>query len=349
MTEKEIRKFAKQNYLHGKTKQETIEELKKISYRTPTFLEKSIQTIPSLKEVKKLAKQCIQNGKSKKETVEELKKTTYWSTADLEKVIENEEFLGLLKDEAKYKSSNPALTADTFKKVAQTSENVSQHMTIEGTVKKIGILAILVLIGFLFTWNLYNTYQYFKLIQTYVIVGALSAFVVALIIIYIKKTAPYLAPIYCVLEGIAIGGLSAFMEEEFPGIVVQAFILTLGVLFSLLLIYKFRIIRATKNFKLIIASATSGIAIYYLISLLGNFLGFQLPYIHENTTDGIIFSLFVTTIAALNLVIDFDFIENGVESKAPKYMEWYGAFGLMVTVIWLYLEILRLLGKLRKR
>ena len=262
---------------------------------------------------------------------------------------ENEELIRKQKEAAKYKSSNPALSIDTFAKVAQTGENVSEYMTIEGTVKKIGILTIFVLIGFLFTWNLFNSLQDFDLIQPYVIGGAISAFIFAIIIIFRKKTAPYLAPTYCILQGVALGGLSAFMESVFQGIVVQAVILTVGILFSLLLIYKFSIIQATENFKLIIASATAGIAIYYLIALLGNFIGFQLPYIHENTTVGIIFSLFVVIIAALNLVIDFDFIEKGEECKAPKYMEWYGAFGLMVTVIWLYLEILRLLGKMKKR
>lgn len=253
------------------------------------------------------------------------------------------------EEAAKYKSSNPALNIDTFTKVAQTGENVSEHMTTEGTVKKIAILTVFVLIGFLFTWNLFNALQDFDLIAPYVIGGSLLAFIIAIIIIFRKKTAPYLAPTFCVLQGIALGGLSAFMESIFQGIVVQAVILTFGILVSLLLIYKFKIIQATENLKLFAVSATSGIAFYYLISLLGNFLGFQLPFIHENTIGGILFSLFVVIIAAVNLIIDFDFIQKGEECKAPKYMEWYGAFGLMVTVIWLYLEILRLLGKMRSR
>ena len=262
---------------------------------------------------------------------------------------ENEEMLRRHKEATKYKSSNPALNVDTFTKVVQKDENVGQYMTIEGTVKKIGILSIFVLIGFFFTWNLFNKYQDFGLMKPYLIGCILPALIIAIIITFRKRTAPYLSPIYCVLQGIALGGLSAAMETIFPGIVIQAVILTFGILFSLLLIYKFRIIQATENFKFIVVSATAGIAMYYLISLLGNFLGFQLPYIHENTTGGIVFSLFVVIIAALNLVIDFDFIEKGDECKAPKYMEWYGAFGLMVTVIWLYLEILRMLGKMKKR
>ena len=279
----------------------------------------------------------------------ELTKTKQSLELSIKMEEEDEEMRKKQKEERKYKSSNPALSADTFTKVAQKDENVSQYMTIEGTVKKIGILSIFVLTGFLFTWNLYNKYQDFELMQPYLIGCVLSALIIGFIIIFRKKTAPYLSPIYCVLQGVVLGGLSAFMETVFSGIVIQAVILTFGILFSLLLIYKFRIIQATENFKLIVVSATAGIAIYYLISLLGNFFGFQLPYIHENSTGGIVFSLFVIIIAALNLVLDFDFIEKGEECKAPKYMEWYGAFGLMVTVIWLYLEILRMLGKMKKR
>jgi uncharacterized YccA/Bax inhibitor family protein len=214
---------------------------------------------------------------------------------------------------------------------------------------KTGILGIFVLTGFLFTWKLHRAHQDFAFIQPYVTGGAFSALIIGVIIIFRKPAAPYLAPVYCILQGISMGGLSALMESVFPGIVVQAVVLTFGILFSLLFVYRLKIIRATENFKLIVTSATAGIAVYYLFSLLGNLLGFQIPYIHENTTGGIIFSLFVIVIIALNLVIDFDFIETGEECKAPKYMEWYGAFGLMVTIIWLYIEILRILAKMRKR
>ena len=270
---------------------------------------------------------------------------------DLKKDIESavkmrEEELEMPK--AKYKSRNPALNSNIFTKIDK-EKDITQHMTIAGTVKKTGILAAVVLVSFLFTWNFYQAYLDFGLMQPYIVGGSLSAMIVGFIIIYRKTTAPYLAPIYCLLEGLALGGLSAFMEEIFSGIVIQAVILTFGILLSLLIIYKLKIIRATENFKLIITSATAGIAIYYLISLCGNFLGFEMPYIHENSTVGIIFSLFVIIIAALNLVIDFDFIEQGEEQKVPKYMEWYAAFGLMVTVIWLYIEILRILSKMRKR
>jgi uncharacterized YccA/Bax inhibitor family protein len=248
---------------------------------------------------------------------------------------------------ALYKSRNPALRTDTFTNVAGV--DASETMTVDGTVMKTAILGFVVLAASLFTWNLYQASHNFESIKGYVIGGTIAGLVVAVIIILKKTTAPLLAPVYCALQGLALGGISAFMDEIFPGIVLQAVILTFGILFSLLIIYRLRIIQATENFKLIVASATAGIAFYYLISFAGRYMGFTLPFIHESTTGGIVFSLFVVVIAALNLVIDFDFIEQGAEAKAPRYMEWYGAFGLMVTLIWLYLEILRLLSKLRSK
>ena len=247
-----------------------------------------------------------------------------------------------------YKSKNPALSSEVFAKAKRIDES-SEVMTINGTVNKTAFLGLIVLASSLITWSLYQTNQDFLLIKPYVIGGSIAAFVVALIIIFKNTTAPYLSPVYCGLEGLSLGGLSAFMEAKFPGIVLQSIILTLGILFSLLTVYRLGIIRATENFKLMVVSATAGIAIYYLASMAGGFFGFELPYIHDNSTGGIIFSLFVVVIAALNLVIDFDFIEKGAESKSPKYMEWYAAFGLMVTIIWLYLEILRLLAKSRSK
>ncbi len=247
-----------------------------------------------------------------------------------------------------YKSKNPALSTEVFTK-AKNIDASFEVMTIHGTVNKTAFLGVIVLASSLITWNLYQNSQDFLLIKPYVIGGSIAAFLVALVIIFKNTTAPYLSPVYCALEGLALGGLSAFMESRFPGIVLQAIILTFGILFSLLTIYRLGIIKATENFKLIVASATAGIAIYYIASLAGGFFGFELPYIHDNSMGGIIFSLFVVVIAALNLVVDFDFIEKGAESKSPKYMEWYAAFGLMVTIIWLYLEILRLLAKSRSR
>ena len=157
------------------------------------------------------------------------------------------------------------------------------------------------------------------------------------------------APIYALLEGLALGGISAIFEARFPGIVVQAVGLTFGALFCLLIAYKSGMIKVTENFKLGVVSATGAIALFYVVSLLLGMFGISLPFIHGSGIIGIGFSLFVVAIAALNLVLDFDFIENGADRGAPKYMEWYAAFGLIVTLVWLYIEILRLLSKIRSR
>jgi uncharacterized YccA/Bax inhibitor family protein len=183
----------------------------------------------------------------------------------------------------------------------------------------------------------------------YLIVGVIGGLVVGLITVFKKEWSPITAPLYCVLEGLFLGIISAIFEQMFPGIVFQAVSLTFGTLASLLLAYKTGLIKATENFKLGVTAATGGIMMIYLINFVMSFFGSGIPYIHESGTFGILFSLFVVVIAALNLVLDFDFIENGVEQKAPKYMEWYAAFGLLVTLIWLYLEILRLLAKMRSR
>jgi uncharacterized YccA/Bax inhibitor family protein len=180
--------------------------------------------------------------------------------------------------------------------------------------------------------------------------GILGGFVVALVTIFKRNWSPFTAPIYALLEGLALGGISAIFELRYPGIAIQAVGLTFGTLFVMLLAYKTGIIRATQGFKVGVIAATGGIAVFYLIGMvLRVFLHYQVPVIYAGGIWGILFSLFVVIVAALNLVLDFDLIESGVNGGAPKYMEWYGAFGLMVTLIWLYLEILRLLGKARRR
>ncbi len=249
---------------------------------------------------------------------------------------------------ALYKSSNPALNSKTFKS-ARSIDSSAEVMTINGTVNKTALLATLAFAAAVFTWDIFMLNQNPASIQPYIIGGFLVGFITAIVIIFKKTLAPFLAPLYCLAEGLALGGLSAMMEMSYPGIVLQAIILTFGILFGLLLIYRMGIIKATENFKLMVASATAGIAFFYFISFIGGFFGFHLPFLHDNSTMGIIISLVIVAIAALNLVVDFDFIEKGAEAKAPKYMEWYAAFGLMVTLIWLYLEILRLLSKLRSR
>jgi uncharacterized YccA/Bax inhibitor family protein len=180
--------------------------------------------------------------------------------------------------------------------------------------------------------------------------GLVGGFVVALVTIFKKTWSPFTAPLYALLEGLALGGISAVFEKTYHGIAVQAVGLTLGVLFVMLLAYKTGLIRATQGFKIGVIAATGGIAVFYLVEMvLSFFFHFQFSAINGGSFLGIAFSLFVVVIAALNLVLDFDMIETGVRGGAPKYMEWYGAFGLMVTLIWLYLEMLRLLAKANRR
>lgn len=239
------------------------------------------------------------------------------------------------------RSSNPSLGEDTFKGLRAEGGTV---MTIQGTVNKTLILFLLMCATAAFTWT-----QYFagKDIQAFMWIGFGGGFVVALITIFVKTTAAYTAPLYALLEGLALGGLSAMYESMYAGITTQAILLTFGTLFSLLFAYKTRLIKVTENFKLGIFAATGAVFFVYVADFILRFFGMQVPFIHETGLLGIVISIVIVAIAALNLVLDFDFIEQGANQQAPKYMEWYGAFGLMITLVWLYLEILRLLSKIR--
>ncbi|MDC0463064.1 Bax inhibitor-1/YccA family protein [Flavobacteriaceae bacterium] len=240
------------------------------------------------------------------------------------------------------KSGNPALSKKTFDNLKSKTGEV---MTLDGAVNKIAIsLAVLLFAAY---------YTYTNAVMNYVWVGSIGGFIVALVTIYKKEWAPVTVPIYAVLEGLALGGISKLYAEMFePGIVPQAISLTLGILIALLFAYKTKIIKVTENFKLGVFAATMGLLIVYLISyFMSVFGGTGLPIMNPANASvlSIGFSIFVIVIASLNLVMDFDFIEKGVENGAPKYMEWYSAFGLLVTLIWLYVEILRLLAKLSSR
>jgi uncharacterized YccA/Bax inhibitor family protein len=180
--------------------------------------------------------------------------------------------------------------------------------------------------------------------------GIFGGLVVGFLTIIKKNWAPITAPIYALLEGLFLGGISAVFNRSYPGIAMQAITLTFGVMFVMLLAYKFQIIRATRGFKLGVIAATGGIAVVYLVNMIMSlFFHTQMSFLYAATPLGIGISLFVVIIAALNLILDFDMIETAARMGAPKYMEWYGGFGMMVTLIWLYLEILRLLGKVRQR
>jgi len=245
------------------------------------------------------------------------------------------------------RSGNPAFRDATFRNEGTATDQV---MTLQGTVNKTGILLALVVVGAAYTWNLFFQTGDAAAVMPIAIGGAIGGLIFALVTIFKKTWAGVTAPAYAVLQGLFLGGISAIFEVQFPGIVIQATGLTLGTLASLLLLYKLGIIKPTENFRLMIVSATMGIGLLYLVSFVMNMFGSTgIGFIHSNGLMGIGFSLFVVAIAALNLVLDFDFIEQGSEQGAPKYMEWFGAFALMVTLIWLYLEMLRLLAKLRSR
>jgi uncharacterized YccA/Bax inhibitor family protein len=246
------------------------------------------------------------------------------------------------------RTGNPALSDRAFSGYMRVSQ-ADAAMTIQGTANKALLLLLCVLLTASWMWSTYYQAIHPEGVMTWVMVGAIAGFIVALATIFKPTWAPISAPLYALLEGLVIGGLSAMFEAQFPGIVIQAVGLTFGTCLALLLAYKSRLIRATENFKLGVVAATGGIALFYLITLVLTFFGIRLPLMYGTGWASIGLSLFVVVIAALNLVIDFDYIEQGAARGAPKFMEWYGAFGLMVTLIWLYLEILRLLAKLRSR
>jgi uncharacterized YccA/Bax inhibitor family protein len=241
------------------------------------------------------------------------------------------------------RSGNPTLSDATF---AGFETSGAKTMSLQGTVNKVGILLALVIGGALFTWNqFYSTGSAGFLMP----VGLFGGMIFAVITMFRPTLAMYTAPIYAILQGLFLGGISAAFESMYPGIVIQATGLTFGTLASLLVLYKTGVIKPTENFRLMIVSATMGIAVLYAISFVMSLFGSGIGFIHSNGLFGIGFSLFVVGIAAMNLVLDFDFIEDGAERGAPRYMEWFGAFALMVTLIWLYLEMLRLLAKIRSR
>lgn len=247
------------------------------------------------------------------------------------------------------RTANPALNKKSFATFDQVLA-AEDRMTIQGTVNKTFISLFLLVGCAMFTWKMFDPYgiKDMSAVMPWMIGGGIGGFVIAMVTIFKKTWSPITAPIYAILEGLMLGGLSAFMEGMFPGIVLQAVALTFGTLFSLLFAYKSGLIKVTENFRLGIAAATGGIFLIYMVSFILRFFGTDIPYIHKGGIIGIGFSLFVIVIAALNLVLDFDFIESGAEQGVPKYMEWYASFGLMVTLIWLYIEILNLLAKLRR-
>jgi uncharacterized YccA/Bax inhibitor family protein len=249
---------------------------------------------------------------------------------------------------ALFKSGNPTLSEKLFEK--SLTGNLDQVMTVRGTLNKFGFLFLMVMATSIFTWN---SFFAGKDVTSYMWIGMIGGLILALVIIFKQTWAPWLAPAYALFEGLFVGSISAIYQNAFgkvaPSIVLQAILLTFGTIIAMYVLYNFRIIRATEKFRSVIFMSTAGIAVFYLIAMVLRMFGMDIPFIHEGSLLGIGFSIFVTAIASLNLILDFDMIEKGAEMGAPKYMEWYCSFGLLVTIVWLYIEILRLLGKLSSR
>ena len=251
------------------------------------------------------------------------------------------------------KTSNPALGQNTFRNLADTQYggaiDATNRMTLNGTVNKTGILLVCVIATAAWTWHLFSESRDISDVGPLMMLGVFGGFIVAIVTTFKKEWSAVTAPLYALLEGLALGGFSAMLDLRYPGLPMQAVALTFGTLFAMLFLYRSGIIRATRKFYIGVAAATGGIMVFYLLEMVLGFFGIQFTAVNGSGVIGIGFSLIVVGIAALNLVLDFDFIEQGVQQGAPRYMEWYGAFGIMVTLVWLYIEILRLLSKMRSR
>jgi uncharacterized YccA/Bax inhibitor family protein len=251
------------------------------------------------------------------------------------------------------KTSNPALGANTFRNIPGTLNggaiDASARMTVNGTINKTGILLLCAMATAAWTWNSFLQTRELSVAGPLVMVGALGGFIVAMVTTFKKEWSPVTAPIYALLEGLVLGGLSAVFDLKYPGIAMEAVGLTFGTLFVLLVAYRSGLIKVTQKFRLGVVAATGGIMLFYFLEIVLGFFGVNFTTVNGPSLVGIGFSFFVVIIAALNLVLDFDFVEQGVSYGVPKYMEWYAAFGIMVTLVWLYLEILRLLSKMRSR
>ena len=244
------------------------------------------------------------------------------------------------------RSSNPVMTGRIYEKAGSAlSDNV---MTINGTINKIGLMLLLVIVSASYTWNLVLGDDPGR-VGTLAIVGGIGGFIMAMVTVFSPKSSPYTAPVYAILEGMFLGAISAVINARYPGVAFQAVLLTIGTLFTMLFLYRSGTIRATPKFRRGVMMATGAVFFAYMISWIMSLFGMPMGFMHSSGPLGILISLVIIVIAALNLIMDFDFIEKGSQMGAPKFMEWYGAFGLMVTLIWLYIEFLRLLSRFAGR
>ncbi|MCB2194581.1 MAG: Bax inhibitor-1/YccA family protein [Bacteroidetes bacterium] len=250
------------------------------------------------------------------------------------------------------RSSNPVLSKSAFNTQTYAS-SYTEVMSLNGTINKSIALLLLVVVGAMYTWKMFfgavSVEAGSALVSKWIMIGGIGGFVFSLITIFKKSWAYITAPIYAVLEGLFLGALSAFFEASYPGIVLQAVALTFGTMLVMLVGYRSGIIKVTQKFRAGIIAATGAVALVYFISIIFSLFGVSNLVIHSNGILGIGISLVIVAIAALNLVLDFDFIAKGSQAGLPKYMEWYAAFGLMITLVWLYIEILRLLSKIASR
>lgn len=252
------------------------------------------------------------------------------------------------------KSSNPVFGKNIFNRSAISSED--GVMTVNGTINKTAIMLLLVVFAASFTWRKFfgafdpaNPVAIPSGVMVWAMVGAIGGFITALITTFSPRRSAVTAPIYAVLEGLFLGAISAIFEARFPGLVMRAVLLTFGVFGVMLMLYRSGTIQVNNKFRTIIIAATGGIALVYFVSFIVSMFGVNISFLYDSSPLSIGISLFVVAIAALNLILDFDMIVQGSYAQAPKFMEWYGAFGLMVTLVWLYLELLRLLSKLASR
>ena len=244
-----------------------------------------------------------------------------------------------------FKTSNPALNENTFRGRVVVAGDA---MTLQGTVNKTGVLLVCVIATAAWTWGIVHS-QTPEAAAPWMLGGLIGGFVLALATIFKKEWSPVTAPLYGLCEGLALGGISAFLELSYPGIAIQALGLTFGVTAVMLVLYTSGLVRATPKVTMGVIAANCGIFLVYMVDLILRFFGHQVPLLNSAGPLGIGISVVIVIVAALNLILDFDFVESGVHAGAPKYMEWYGAFGIMVTLVWMYLEILRLLAKMRQR
>lgn len=250
-------------------------------------------------------------------------------------------------------SSNPAMKqfeqqSMSLGPVDELIVDDSQRMTVNGTINKTGILLMIVVAVGAFSWNMVVTKP--SVGYGLIMFGAIGAFIASLVVSFKPTAAPVGAPIVAALEGLFVGGLSAFFETRYPGLVVQAIGLTMAVMFSMLFAYRTGIIKVTGTFKKVMAFALMGVCLFYVVSFIASFFGAAPSYFEmgNNSAFNIGLNLVIVGLAALSLVLDFDFIERASEQNTPKHMEWYGAFGLMVTLVWLYIELLRLLARFQE-